>query len=109
MKKKQTRSRSLHPQERGSEARTQHLIADCQNPGRAHQMRARCVWRAYVCGRRMLLGRASSNSPGGNATAGETPMIVGQRGTDQGIESSPHIEVSFAQGVGLERGRDGPT
>ena len=41
--------------------------------------------------------------------AGETPVIVGQRKTDQATEGSPDAEVSLAQGVGLERGRDGPT
>ena len=42
-------------------------------------------------------------------TAGETPVIVRQWGTDQAIEGANDLEVGSSQGAGLERGRDGPT
>ena len=47
--------------------------------------------------------------PGGNAEAGETPVIVRQWGTDQAIEGANDLEVGLSQGARLERGRDGPT
>ena len=67
-------------------------------------------WRTgLLCVRQALLGRASSNSRGGIAEAGETPVIARQWGTEQATKFAPFLEVGSSQGARLERGRDGPT